>query len=238
MAAQQQQHQHRVIRVSAEDVHAASLAWAEPYVDWHPNARFFSAPSGEHYKLLATIAAQLSGARIVDIGTYLGHSAMALASRAQELGNTVDTYDVQDCLFVDDAANASNGKRRPERCARDHPAVRQLIRNASDDIADIAASARIVLLDVTPHDGVQERAMIADLVKHGFRGVLILDDVKLNKDMEALWAWVPAPKKIDATDLGHWSGTGIAVFDPAWIDVELVRTVPVSATAPGGGKLL
>ena len=212
------------ISLSSASVRAASVAWAAQYAGWHEN-RVYLQKNNEHYKLLACVASQFKGAHLVDIGTYLGYSALALATGASELGNRVTSYDVADCL-----------PPAPVACVRDVPAVELRVRDASSDLAEISRSAQLIVLDVTPHDGVQERAMISSLIKDGYKGLLVLDDIRLNPDMEALWAWVPL-KKLDATALGHWSGTGIVVFDPATADVTIEPDVPVCGRAADGKML-
>ena len=222
----------RVLTVDPAALAAVSLDWAAPLVSWSANARYFAQPSGEHYRLLASLASQLRGARICDVGTYLGFSALALAHGAAEAGNEVTTWDVADCLAPP-----------PARTVREVPhLVRRVLRDAAEDLDEIAR-ADLVLIDVDPHDGVQERAMVEGLAARGFRGVLVLDDVRLNDAMKAMWDWVPAARKLDLTEQGgHWSGTGVAVFDPSWLDVRVVAAPPPAPTGPGGvgagGKLL
>ena len=204
-----------IVTISASEVREVDVAAiAMPYAAWHENAKFFAASSGEHYKLLATIASKFRGGRFVDIGTYLGHSALALAHRAEELGNKVVSYDIADC-FDNAAARASPSD------IKKHPAIELRVRDAISDVAEIAATADVVLLDVTPHDGKQERVIVSELVRLGFKGLLLLDDIHLNPEMTALWQWLPCERKLDLTDIGHWSGTGLCVFDPAVVDAVL-----------------
>ena len=211
------------MKIDGDGVGSTSLEWARPFADAHQDVKFLMQPSGEHYKLLAHMAAQLRNAHLVDIGTGLGHSALALAYRAEERGNRVTTYDI-----VDHMAGQ-------ERCARHHPAVRFELRDAADDIADIAKTAHIVVLDV---DGIAaQRNLATSLIALGFRGLLVVDDIKLTKEMEAMWGALPAQRKIDATELGHWSGTGIAALDTSFADVELVRTVPTCGWSSAGKML-
>jgi predicted O-methyltransferase YrrM len=203
------------IELSASDVRDTDVATAAlPFARWHENSKFLAVQSGEHYKLLAAIASKFVRGRFYDVGTYLGHSALALAHRSGELGNRVVTYDIEDCFA------------KPEASAiKSHPGIELRIKDALLDVAEIAANADVVLLDVTPHDGKQERVFIAELVRLGFKGVLLLDDIHLNPEMTALWQWVPAPRKVDLTDVGHWSGTGVAAFDPeGTLDLELVSS--------------
>lgn len=199
------------IVLSAADVRDVDVASeAMPFADWHENSKYLASASGEHYKLLAAIAGRFVRGRFYDVGTYLGHSALALAHRSGELGNRVISYDIADCFPAEHSRIKS------------HPGIELRVKDALEDVAEIAANADLVLLDVTPHDGKQERVFIAELVRLGFRGLLVLDDIHLNPEMTALWQWIPAPRKVDLTEVGHWSGTGVVAFDPAGtIDISL-----------------
>ena len=87
-------------------------------------------------------------------------------------------------------------------------------------IAEIA-SADLVLLDVSPHDGDKEQKFFDELRRRSFEGILILDDIywKLDKGMTSFWESITL-KKIDVTAIGHYTGTGIVVFNPDKWDVE------------------
>jgi predicted O-methyltransferase YrrM len=207
----------RTIRISASEVRETDVATAAlPYASWHENAKYLASPSGEHYKLLAAIAAKFVRGRFYDVGTYLGHSALALATRSGELGNQVVSFDIQDCF------DARNGAPPGASAIKSHGGIELRHKDAIEDVAEIAANADFVLLDVTPHDGKFERVFITELIRLDYKGLMLLDDIHLNPEMTALWQWVPAERKIDLTDLGHWSGTGLVAFDPEnTIDFEV-----------------
>ena len=205
----------KTIQLSASDVRSTDVATAAiPYARWHENSKYLASPAGEHYKLLAAIASKFVRGRFYDVGTYLGHSALALAHRYDELGNRVITFDIQDCFKTAEAS-----------AIKSHGGIELRVKDAIEDVAEIVSNADVVLLDVTPHDGQFERVFITELIRRGFKGLLILDDIHLNAEMTALWQWVPAARKIDLTDLGHWSGTGLVAFDPeGTIDLEVVAS--------------
>jgi hypothetical protein len=50
------------------------------------------------------------------------------------------------------------------------------------------------------------------LEKNGYRGIVILDDIHLNDHMNTFWNNI-TQKKHDVTNVGHFSGTGIIIFD-------------------------
>jgi predicted O-methyltransferase YrrM len=207
----------KTIHITAADVQAVSMAWAEPYASWHQNSKYLQRDQGEHYKLLSHIATQFKNSVLVDMGTNLGYSALALATRAAELNNSVRSYDIM------------NNMPKDHLCVRDVPGVTLLLRDAALDVPEIARTAQVVLLDVDPHDGKQERVIIAELIKHGFRGLMIMDDINLSKDMLDLWNWVTL-EKLEVTQYGHASGTGIVFFDKKTINAEIIDVTKLRST--------
>ena len=50
------------------------------------------------------------------------------------------------------------------------------------------------------------------MIEGGYKGIVICDDVDLNRDMMDWWRWVPLKRKWNVKDIGHWSGTGLLDF--------------------------
>lgn len=186
---------------------------------WHANAAFVTARR-EHYRLCRFLASHFPGALILDVGTYLGASALSLS--LPNHGNTVVSFDVVDHM-----------PPPPTVCARDAaPDIELRIQDVTDEdnrgvLPALLADARgvpIVMLDVN-HDGVAEREVYRILCESTprFRGLLVVDDIHLNDAMRAFWSDDISSdhKKLDVTRFGHWSGTGIVVFDPSHIDVRV-----------------
>ena len=73
-------------------------------------------------------------------------------------------------------------------------------------------SSPFICLDVDPHDGQFEPKFIKWLVENSYKGVLILDDVHLNPPMQKFWNEVTLSKH-DITEFGHFSGTGVVLFN-------------------------
>lgn len=189
-------------------VNEVDMTTLAAYTKWHQNSIFFEQPMGqEHYRLLAFLSHQLdNGETVYDIGTYLGFSALALAANTNINVVTFDLVDhIQTPLY--------NTKQRP---------------NITFKIADCTqaehigslAKAQLVMLDVDPHDGVQEPQIVKALQDAGFRGLLLLDDIHLNEPMKQFWESLSL-KKYDITKYGHHSGTGIVVFDETFCDVRI-----------------
>jgi predicted O-methyltransferase YrrM len=207
-------------------VHSEDLSALQPYVAFHENAKYIRNDSrGEHYKLLSHIAKQCPpGSRVLDIGTYLGYSALALSLNP---GIRVVSYDIQDCLPKD------------APCARDVCNISLHIRDCREDflVPGFLDDVAVILLDVDPHDGVQEKQIVTALVEAGYAGIVICDDVHLNDGMRGFWAWVGdlGVKRVDLTSVGHWSGTGAIVMHAPTVDINFL---PVVVGKHGGCRVL
>jgi hypothetical protein len=90
------------------------------------------------------------------------------------------------------------------------PAIQFLLKDGFELLE--AEPWEVIFIDVDPHDGVQERRMISKLIEMDFKGILLLDDIHLNPEMQSLWDWIPAGRKVDLTRFGHNSGTGAVLF--------------------------
>lgn len=156
-----------------------------------PEVQFINEPAGvNHYRLLRWFGERFS--RIADIGTYMGFSAACLMGN----GNVVVSYD-------------TDFKHR-------HLKLKMLSEIHFIKIKDTEAfdgligQADLILVD-TWHEGKMERAIYDYLVSINWKGVLIYDDIYYNDAMKQFWQSLPEPK-IDATHVGHLTGTGIIEF--------------------------
>lgn len=193
-------------------VQSVDLSQLAPFTRWHANHIFFEREMGvEHYRLLAYLSSQCNDGDIIyDIGTYLGYSALAMAHNPKV---HVVTYDLVDNFKTNEvtAQDVKNITFKIGNCL--HPSDMQEI-----------AKAPLVLLDVDPHDGIQEPHIFRALENAGFKGILLLDDIHLNYHMRSFWDWIPTKyKKVDISRYGHHSGTGLVVFDPSFVDVAVVQ---------------
>ncbi|BBO79784.1 hypothetical protein DSCO28_03500 [Desulfosarcina ovata subsp. sediminis] len=152
---------------------------------------FFDNEFKEHYRLIAYLSTLFNNATIFDIGTNLGYSAIALSYNPS---NTIISYDIRECREIGD----------PET-----------LKNIEFNIGDVLSdkrleNAELIMLD-TNHDGSFENEAYRHFHKIGFKGLLFLDDIHLNRPMELFWNTITETKD-DITDLGHWSGSGIVDF--------------------------
>lgn len=158
---------------------------------------------GEHYRLLAGLARAARVTKAVEIGTYQGPGAMALRAG----GCAVTTFDI---IAWSDIPGSF---LRTEDFGTE---LRQVLADLAD-YADyeanrhILSAAELIFVD-GPKDGAFEQAFLPRLVRDFAKSgkILVVDDVRLPV-MAPLWSRLDVPK-IDATSLGHWSGTGIALL--------------------------
>jgi len=155
------------------------------------NFNVISHTSGkEHYRLLMYASSLFDGITIYDIGTEQCRSSICLGSNKK---NKIKSYDI--------IKNTSN---YPE------------IKNVEYIIGDVREDANILdspllFLD-TAHDGVFENSFYNFLIEKNYKGILILDDIHLNSEMKLFWHKITQTKQ-DITSIGHWSGTGIVLFE-------------------------
>jgi predicted O-methyltransferase YrrM len=187
------------IFISKDQLNKLNMEASKRPVTWTPSSQYYDKPAGdEFYRLISFIAQNMpDGSSLVDIGTYFGLSAVALASNPK---CTVKTYDIYDHITEDSTAFTVKNLENVEYCLKD----------CMDD-GDVLAAAKVIILDVDPHDGAQETDIMAKLRAVGFKGIVILDDINLNEKMKAFWSEIPE-RKLDITSYGHWSGTGIVYF--------------------------
>ena len=143
----------------------------------------------EHYTLLSTVSKEYNNTTLYDIGTYKGLSAIALSSNQN---NRIVSYDIEYLITVD----------RPKN-------VEFRIGNFYNDVELLRSP--LIMFDIDPHDGLQEKEFVRYLISNNYKGTVIFDDIHLNDGMKDFWNSVTQQKQ-DYTNLGHWSGTGVVHF--------------------------
>ena len=67
-----------------------------------------------------------------------------------------------------------------------------------------------------PHEGTREFEFCEWLRAKDYKGFVICDDIWYFKPMrDAFWYKIPAEHRLDITEMGHWSGTGVVRFHPS-----------------------
>ena len=147
------------------------------------------------YRLYAWLSTQFNNTTILDVGTRTGGSALALSYNET---NKVMSYDLQE-----QGASSGISKSNVQFNIKDF---------REDDTLDFD-NISIIMLDVDPHDGVQEEEMFEWLEEKEWKGLVLLDDIGPQwPEIEDFWNRITFPK-LNVTEVGHMSGTGLVNFD-------------------------
>ena len=163
---------------------------------------FYELPGNQHYQLLAYLSSLFNNVDIIEIGTHLGESAVALSYNKN---NTIYTFDIIDKI--------SNEKKEINN-----------IKFIIDDIMtnfetrekwkEIILSSAFIFLDVDPHNGTMEYDFYLFLKDNNYKGFVVCDDIWYFKEMrDNFWYKIPYNYRYDISQFGHWSGTGIITFN-------------------------
>jgi predicted O-methyltransferase YrrM len=182
-------------RITLDDVVARAAS--------RQQATFVRQWPGEHYRLLAGLVRVLKPRTIVEIGTATGLSALALLSTAGDDAQLI-TYDLIEWKAF----------RETILCEQDFGIrLQQRLGDLSDPEtfereSHILGSADLIFID-GPKDGAFEPRLAKSLIPllNGRSAILVYDDIRV-MNMLQFWRDLPLPK-LDATSLGHWSGTGL-----------------------------
>lgn len=164
---------------------------------------------GEHYRLLAALTARIRPKSVVEIGTFLGLSALAMKETLPAQARIV-TFDLlpwnsfpATCLRPADFAD---GRLRQELGDLAQPEVFRAH-------AGLLAQSELIFLD-GPKNRTFERAFLGQLATLPFAAptLLVIDDIRLWSMLD-IWREIPFPK-LDVTSLGHFSGTGLVRLGP------------------------
>jgi hypothetical protein len=145
------------------------------------------------YKLYAFLSTIFDNSIILDVGSQYGSSALSLSYNQT---NQVISYDIVDCGTS--AIIKSN--------------IIWKVMDFRHDSSINFDEVKMIVIDVDPHDGVQEREMIKFLEDKKWSGILILDDIYKDNQMKDFWNSIEKENKLDFTNIGHITGTGVIIF--------------------------
>lgn len=160
---------------------------------------------GEQYhKLYAYISTLFNNIKIADIGTRTGNTAISLSYNTS---NIVDSYDID-----------------PKCLEWTSKIVSPRIKFFSENILNTPKilEYNLISLDIDPHSGSNEMALVEYLIDNKWQGTMLMDDIGIEcwPDMNAMWNKIQLPKW-DITEYGHGSGTGLIDFSNT-IELELI----------------
>lgn len=174
----------------------------EKYLKHKINEIKLGIENGEHYKLLAYLSSLFDKELILDLGTRDGLSALVLS---RNLKNNIISYDI----LPKNEAISKFEKSIPNCIFKQ--------KNIFDEDLNIIKKAKLIFLDLDPHDGIQEKKFFEILEKINYKGIIIIDDISTTKffidfpEMRNFWNNIKQ-KKYDISEFGHGSGTGLVDF--------------------------
>ena len=178
-----------ILNVTNEYLNGIDTSFVKQYNLSHDISHFHGESGKEHYRLLMFVSSLFESQILFDVGTNTGVSALALSNSK----NKVKTYDVVQLLdqnpFIENV---------------------EFILGDSTEDKDLEHSP-LIFLDVN-HDGSYEDIFYKHLHNINWKGFLLLDDIHINEPMINFWNNI-TEEKYDITSLGHWSGTGLVVFN-------------------------
>lgn len=154
---------------------------------------YHSVAGMEHYRLLSKISKFYNNELLIDVGSNNGCSALALSENET---NSIKTYDIHFHEGIQYVNEKSNIEFFQENVLEDE---------------NFPHNTRFIMLD-TDHDGRFEKIFYDFLVEKQYKGLLFLDDIRLNDAMKSFWESIKE-EKYDITSIGHNTGSGIVIFE-------------------------
>lgn len=192
------------ITISKNEVRNYDHTSISSWNNYSPEYPRWSEPAGQtEFRLYAYLSEKVNNSVILEVGTRHGGSTCALAANPN---NTVIGYDIIHWDTHDNLKKENIDLR---------------IGNFMEDETIDYNNVSIIMIDVDPHDGIQEPPMLRFLEEKGWKGLLLLDDITDEwPAIKKMWDELPY-EKYDLTDVGHWSGTGLINFGKVY-DIEIV----------------
>ena len=186
---------NKILSVTKEKLNAINFdKYQETFsFDGYPNSWFFMEAGQEHYRLLVYIGSLFKNKVLLDIGTYHGNSAIALANNKS---NSIISYDIEAQPIV--------SKVKFDNIAFQIGNILELSH------ADTILKCPFIMLD-TYHNGDFEEEFVNYLHEMKYKGLVMFDDIYLNYEMRKFWEGIK-DEKYDLTEVGHFSGTGLVIF--------------------------
>lgn len=150
----------------------------------------FISKNDDTFKLLIFFASLYKNEILLDLGTNVGQSALAL--RAQSNDNIIISYDIV---------------KNPIPYENKYGNIIFRLGDVNTEHPSILKNSKFMYLDIDPHDGRQEIMFIQKLKDINYQGMVMCDDIHLNIGMEYFWNNV-TEEKIDLSEIGHKHPTG------------------------------
>lgn len=180
-----------IYEINKEEISSIDMTYAKELA-FTGHVNFDHNPGHSEYRLYAWISHKFQNTTILDVGTRFGNSALSLSNNPT---NHVISYNI-----VEEGASSIK---------KDNITWKIMdFRNDPDLNLD---EVSLIMIDVDPHDGVQEPQMLKWLKDKGWSGKILFDDIH-HAGTRGFWRTLPDESKQDLSEVGHLTGTGIMDF--------------------------
>jgi hypothetical protein len=163
---------------------------------------FYDSPGKEHYRFLSYLSTLYNNVHILDIGTHLGETAIALSYNET---NIIHSFDIIHKVSLD---------KKERKNIQFHIEDILTVVETREKWKDIILSSTFIVLDLDSHNGTMEYDFYLFLLENKYNGFVICDDIWYFKEIrDNFWYKIPDEYKYDITSYGHWSGTGVLTFN-------------------------
>jgi len=173
-----------------------------------------------HYRLLKYLSHQFDNCFFCDLGTHKGSSALALGENPS---NKVVSFDLEERIIP----IIETIKYVPENPVIVRPKnVDFVVTSRILDYPEVLLKSKLIFVDIS-HNGRDEKEIYSFLLNNGWKGIMILDDIKYylqfenpdgskNDSLKELYDWFnelsTQNNVYDLTNYGHHTGTGLIDF--------------------------
>jgi len=177
---------------------------------------------GHYCAILVHLSTYFNDSIIVELGTLYGNSAIALSYNKS---NKVYTYDIEHRAEASEKFESEEFKNieyiignciennwQGTVSSQAHAYVQDKNTSFKTD-REIFLSSKLIFLDVDPHDGIQEAAVLNFLVENDWKGVMICDDIgPQHPPMHVWWNNIELPTYTIRNKYAADKGTGVVCF--------------------------
>ena len=177
---------------------------------------------GHYCAILVHLSTYFNDSIIVELGTLYGNSAIALSYNKS---NKVYTYDIEHRAEASEKFESEEFKNieyiignciennwQGTVSSQAHAYVKDKNTPFKTD-REIFLSSKLIFLDVDPHDGIQEAAVLNFLVENDWKGVMICDDIgPQHPPMHVWWNNIELPTYTIRNKYAADKGTGVVCF--------------------------
>lgn len=187
------------IIINKNIIQTFNILHLKQYVTPNEQTYFDQSPGTNVYQLLAYLSNIFNNITIFDIGTRYGSSAIALSYNINNFVISLDT-DKHYINHCKENIKLNNIQFECKNIIYDHNKYEIL-------------NAKLIYLDIDPHNGDEEKIMVDFLIQNNYTGIVICDDIGPSWPLLHNWWNTLNISKYDLTEIGHYSGTGLIPFN-------------------------